>query len=1123
MDRPSASTSTEGDGPSSSPTTGFGPETATSPPAPAGEKVPPSWREPSLDFPGETAGGTVTAPPQRAGAQARDSKPSASEVPPSLYERFEGFELLGRGGMGAVYRATDVRLRRAVAVKLLFEGDSGSRSGFLQEARSQARILHPNVCEVFEAGVADHVPFIVMRHVGGGALQKMRAQLTLEEKVRIVQEVSLALHEAHRLGIVHRDVKPGNVLVERAEDGSWKTYIADFGIARDVTEDGRGAIHGVQGTPAFMAPEQAAGTGHLDRRTDVYGLGATLYDVLTGRVPFSAPQMRELLRMVREEPPPPPRSVEPTIPLDLEAIVLRCLEKDPDARYESAKALAEDLGRFLDGDPVQARPRSLFVRLWKRARKHKIRVALAGAAVVVALTVAGLWLRSLGVAAQREALARDLGGAVREMELFMRSAHVLPLHDLENERGFLRGRLAQIEARMIAAGEAGVGPGNDALGRGHLALQDAGAALSRFQKAEAAGYRAPGFDYTMGLALIEVYRQELEEANRIQKESDKAARIAEIQRLYREPAITRLRAALAQGVESPPYALGLVAHHEGRHEEALSHAQEAFVGAPWLYEAKKLEGDAYYAIGSRTRADKVTFDYVRTMEQFSQAAEAYHAAAEIARSDPSVHEAECELWTQVMSATYMRHDPIRPPFERARSACERAIAASPRGPSGHVRMALAHQIFSFWVTWGAYPDEPPDRALDEATLRVEEARRRSPDSVLASYLVGAVWRTRVYRLLGASRDTGAALDGSVVGYEGALALDPMFLWALKEECDVLAMRGRREAWRGIDPRPTFDLAHARCRRAREVDPNLTGLGYMVLLVHAFDAERLVASGRSPRSVVEEGLKASEAMEEQVPSEPYITALRAELHRWNAEYALAAGEDPAPALARAEAQVVRLPASFLAGDCSAMVAAVAAEVHLARLKRDPAPRRRLAEVEEALARASRGFRASLAERPHDANSTLWLTWLVQVELAALRYRMALGQARWEDAEAVLAPLGQFRAEPPEEDPRLDEVAARAHEARAELCEELLRDSTAEIASGIERAERAVALGPGLAAGYAVLGRLLVRQARAAPDPGLKKALSSRAARALADAVKRSPLFGRDHAAWIDEAERLARVP
>ena len=302
--------------------------------------------------------GTLTAAP-RSGAAVSVTAARDAEIPPSLHERFEDFESIGRGGMGAVYRARDLQLRRTVAVKLLLEGDSTSRSGFLQEARSQARLLHPRVCEVFEAGVADGMPFIVMRYVDGAPLHKVHAAMTIEERARVIREIAFALHEAHRIGLVHRDVKPGNVLVERGEDGAWRPYIADFGIARDVTDGEATATRAVQGTPAFMAPEQAAGNvGSLDRRTDVYGLGATLYSVLAGRPPFSAPTAGEILKMVLEALPPPLRSVAPNVPLDLEAIVARCLEKDPAARYASARALGEDLQRFLDGDPVAARPRA---------------------------------------------------------------------------------------------------------------------------------------------------------------------------------------------------------------------------------------------------------------------------------------------------------------------------------------------------------------------------------------------------------------------------------------------------------------------------------------------------------------------------------------------------------------------------------------------------------------------------------------------------------------------------------------------------------------------------------------------------------------------------------------------
>ena len=341
--------------------------------------------------PPAAAAATLTDPGAAAApaGKATEASTRAVEIPPSLYARFERFELVGRGGMGAVYRARDVRIGRTVAVKLLFGQDP--KGGVLQEARSQARLRHPHVCEVYEAGLADRVPFIVMRYIEGAPLHDMRSEMSREEAVAAVRDVALALHEAHRLGIIHRDVKPGNILVERAEDGTCRPFIADFGIARDQTLGAPTLSDVVRGTPAFMAPEQAAGRSRaIDRRSDVYSLGATLYDTLAGKPPFAADSVIALLNSVVEAEPPRLRAVAPEVPADLEAIVMKCLEKDPAARYDSAKALAEDLQRFLDGDPVIASRPSWGARLWKRARKHKGRVAAVAAASLAGLAVAGL-------------------------------------------------------------------------------------------------------------------------------------------------------------------------------------------------------------------------------------------------------------------------------------------------------------------------------------------------------------------------------------------------------------------------------------------------------------------------------------------------------------------------------------------------------------------------------------------------------------------------------------------------------------------------------------------------------------------------------------------------------------
>ncbi len=188
--------------------------------------------------------------------------------------------------MGAVYRARDRQLQREVALKVLLRQGDESAQRMLREARAQARLDHENICKVFEAGTGDGVCHIAMQFIDGAPLRAAAEQMTLEEKVRVVRQVALALHEAHRQGLVHRDVKPSNIMVEEREGAAPKPYLTDFGIAREVGAAGSTLTGAIAGTPAFMAPEQASGqVRSLDRRTDVYSLGATLFDVLAGRPP----------------------------------------------------------------------------------------------------------------------------------------------------------------------------------------------------------------------------------------------------------------------------------------------------------------------------------------------------------------------------------------------------------------------------------------------------------------------------------------------------------------------------------------------------------------------------------------------------------------------------------------------------------------------------------------------------------------------------------------------------------------------------------------------------------------------------------------------------------------------
>ncbi|MEZ4302151.1 MAG: serine/threonine-protein kinase, partial [Polyangiaceae bacterium] len=822
-----------------------------------------------------------------------------SALPAALAERFESLQFVGEGGMGAVYRARDTRLARDVALKFLFGGGAGASEKLLREARLQARLTHENTCKVYEAGVAEGHRYIVMEYIEGEPLDRAAEHMTIEEKVRAIRQIASALHEAHRFGLVHRDIKPSNILVEVGADGAFKPYLLDFGLAREVGGDDLSVTRGIFGTPAFMAPEQATGDVRaIDRRTDVYSVGATLYDLIAGRPPFVDESLFRLLQRIAREDPAPLSKLSPGVPADVGAIVMKCLEKEPGRRYESARALGDDLQRFLDGEPVHARRASLAYVLVKKIRRHKAKVGLAAAALIAALVVLVAWVQDRRAAAARAQLAQEVGEDVKEMELFLRNAYGLPLHDVERERDVVRARLRAVEDRMKALGPAGEGAGHYAIGRGLLALREPEGALSHLQRAEEAGYRPPELEYAAGLALGELYRRELESAKRIDNPEQRSARIAAIESEYKEPAIRRLRAALGARLEVPAYVEGLIALYEGKNQEALARAAEAYERAPWLPDAKKLEGDAHFAEGSRFRPD-AAFDHDRMMHHYALAGAAYRVAAEMASSDPEVHIAECELWIQVMNATQTSPDTLGGVFERARLACERGVESSSRSGAARVKTAFAYQVLAWKALALAPGGEEPEAIIEEAVAHAEEAVEASPDDPMASYLVGAALRTQILHAFNRGIASGVEIERAISAYEQAIALDPTFLWAHNELCWSYVMLGYDEGQRGVDAEGSLGHAVKLCENAIRLDPSFAFSYSNLSLAHYYRAQHLADAGRAPDPAVDAALAVVKAARERSPSSPDPGMLAGWAHLVAARHASDAASDPAPYLALTE--------------------------------------------------------------------------------------------------------------------------------------------------------------------------------------------------------------------------------
>jgi WD40 repeat protein len=331
--------------------------------------------------------------------------------------RFGDYELLGeiaRGGMGVVYRARQLSLGRDVALKMIRDGALAGADGarrFRTEAENAARLDHPNIVPVYEVGEQDGQPFFSMKLIEGGNLAQNppRAARGIAE---LMAKVARAVHHAHERGILHRDLKPANILLDR----NGEPHVTDFGLAKRVEDGGQTQSGAFLGTPNYMAPEQATAATAVTTAADVYGLGAVLYHLLTGRPPFQAAAAVDTLLAVREAEPVRPRALDPRADADLETICLKCLNKAPARRYASALALAEDLERFLRGEPIHARPVGRLARLAKWARR---RPAAAALVLVSALTAAlllggGVWYNARLDGARRAAEGNLYNSLVRE-------------------------------------------------------------------------------------------------------------------------------------------------------------------------------------------------------------------------------------------------------------------------------------------------------------------------------------------------------------------------------------------------------------------------------------------------------------------------------------------------------------------------------------------------------------------------------------------------------------------------------------------------------------------------------------------------------------------------------------
>ncbi len=659
--------------------------------------------------------------------------------PVSSWERYQVVRFLGQGGMGQVFLAYDLQLRRNVALKFVLGEDAELVRRLLAEACAQARVEHERVCQVHEVGEVQGKPYISMQFVDGVSLGQLAPTLSLEQKVVVLRDAAEGVHAAHRVGFIHRDIKPANILVERTEDGRLKPFVMDFGLAHDWKQKGATATGSVLGTPHYMAPEQARGeVGQLDRRADVYSLGATLYTLITGKPPIAGSNGLAVINNITRLEPPAPRSLNPDTPVELEAIILKCLEKERSARYASVRALIDDLDRFLAGEPVRARPTGLCYRLRKKAIKHRLLVNVATLALLAVAIALGRVAYTHSRAAEREALVRGFTERVERIEALARYSGLSPLHDIRPERESIRATLVTIGEEVEQA-RLEVGPESHALGRGYLALGDTEQAWEHVETGWSSGFREPRFAYTRALVLGHLYRARLLEAERLDG-AGRRERKEQLRRELRGPILESLELSLGAADVLPSYVHALIAFHEEKPCEALAHLERSEQSWPWFHEVPLLRGDIYRELALLLWQKG---DVAGARRSFATSRRAYDVAAGLGQSVAAVHLAQAELEQSELQMELQEGRFVFRSFDRGIQAVERAHKVVPDEPEVYLlRARLYRSLAEYQLSWEADAESSVQAAVLSAqtalNLVSSSARPRPGLSSADSRGAGAV-------------------------------------------------------------------------------------------------------------------------------------------------------------------------------------------------------------------------------------------------------------------------------------------------------------------------------------------------------------------------------------------------
>lgn len=1036
------------------------------------------------------------------------------------WTRYEISEVLGQGGMGLVYKARDRRLGRLVALKFIRLADPKLTQRFLGEARAQARITHDNICKVYEVDEVSGMPYIAMEYIDGHSILQLAERLSLVQKVQLMQTLAEALHAAHRLGIIHRDMKPQNVLVEEREGGKLRPVIMDFGLARDVrsrlnlTETGV-----VLGTPEYMSPEQARGnSGDLgvDGRTDVYSLGAMLYELLCGHPPFEGSTSVQVLISVINEEVVPLRQRNPTVPEVLETIVLKCLAKEAEDRYPTARALAEDLGRFVLGEPIVAqRSRSMPPPSPSQPAQLPLQSEIprwlpVALAVSLLIVLAGLLVVGLQTRLQDRTMQHQQSEQRRIAELnhqralqhalFMRSAYALPLHNIRREHEQIRAGLRSIEDEIAGLPPDTQGAAYFALGRGLMNLSDWDQAQAKLEAALQHGFAEPATHQALAVVFLAKYQQAL----------DRLTLVAS------PPLIARHQKALAQEFlskasqhigltgglvsEAPSHLLALQQATSGQIEMALTSSERALNEAPWLPElplflAQLLRDHTR----STTQADPEGKRY--KAYALKRASDAVTRAVDMARSNPLAYIEAARIRLDQWQLEGTAQPPEQDLYAQVLEACQQALIAQPDLALPHAIIARAELQQALLL---AETPQDPQPSLHRAVAALAEATRLDPNQPAWALLANQITLLDLRLLTQRGKDSLPALLLALGRASKAAAAYPDWTDLSAQLAALHLLRAEVQAAQGQDPLP--DLHHAKALLGSLSQGNLLDEAARQTQARVLlrIAEAGFAQGESPHEKLQAVYLTLEKRPEGTDTPPIgARELLFLAHQLEAQYQLAVDIDPTVQLKAlldlAKQELSRSPASEQGHVWQLRSLLLSAE-HSLWSAQNPLP---------VFAALDAGLAAFAVAHPHSPALSLYQSRVAQLQAITWRKR---GRSYEAPAQRALAALLQSPVPEAERLTRHIELA-NLYALLAELPP--ARTGQTFLRQGLHEISQALALAPGNPQALLAHGRLLVAGLAFSP-PADRAAASQQALAPIAQALKTNPLLRR---AAADSLERI----